>query len=108
MYRATPREQWDPIAVAQLARDTLTDQADVSDRRDRKDGQALLDKFAPDPERYPAYYLQNFHYQTDGKGLQSSTLQASTKMFYLLLPLKLRCVISCSTEETTVMNTSVA
>ena len=25
-----------------------------------------MDTFAPDPERYPAYYLQNFHYQTDG------------------------------------------
>ena len=61
-----PREQWDPIAVARLASDTLTDQADVSQRRNDKRGQELLDKFAPDPERYPSYYLQNFHYQTDG------------------------------------------
>merc|ERR1711966_56213 len=38
----------------------------VSDRRDKKAGQELLETFAPDPERYPAYYLQNFHYQTDG------------------------------------------
>ena len=28
--------------------------------------QELLEKFGPDPARYPAYYLQNFHYQTDG------------------------------------------
>ena len=28
--------------------------------------QELLEKFGPDPTRYPAYYLQNFHYQTDG------------------------------------------
>lgn len=61
-----PREQWDPSAVLQLARDALSDQADVSDRRRNKRGQELLDTFAPDPERYPAYYLQNFHYQTDG------------------------------------------
>lgn len=61
-----PRQQWDPVAVARLARDTLSDQANVSDRRDNKRGQELLDTFAPDPERYPAYYLQNFHYQTDG------------------------------------------
>ena len=61
-----PRDQWDPVSVLQLARDTLADQADVSERRNAKRGQELLDKFAPDPERYPAYYLQNFHYQTDG------------------------------------------
>ena len=62
----TPREQWEPLAVLKLASDTLEDQASVSKRRDAKAGQELREKFAPDPARYPAYYLQNFHYQTDG------------------------------------------
>ena len=61
-----PASQWNPAEVFALSRDTLTDQSDVSKRRDEKAGQELLEKFAPDPERYPAYYLQNFHYQTDG------------------------------------------
>ena len=61
-----PAQQWNPVDVFELSRDTLTDQSDVSKRRDSKQGQELLEKFAPDPERYPAYYLQNFHYQTDG------------------------------------------
>lgn len=61
-----PASQWNPVDVFSLSRDTLTDQSDVSKRRDEKAGQELLEKFAPDPERYPAYYLQNFHYQTDG------------------------------------------
>lgn len=61
-----PPEQWNPADVFAIARDTLQDQASVSDRRDAKRGQELLDVFSPDPERYPAYYLQNFHYQTDG------------------------------------------
>jgi len=61
-----PASQWNPVDVFELSRDTLTDQSDVSKRRDSKQGQELLEKFAPDPERYPAYYLQNFHYQTDG------------------------------------------
>jgi len=61
-----PAEQWNPADVFAIARDTLADQSSVSARRDAKNGQELLDTFAPDPERYPAYYLQNFHYQTDG------------------------------------------
>ena len=61
-----PSSQWNPVDVFNLSRDTLTDQSQVSDRRDKKAGQELLDKFSPDPERYPSYYLQNFHYQTDG------------------------------------------
>ena len=61
-----PPEQWNPADVFSIARDTLRDQESVSDRRDAKRGQELLDVFSPDPERYPAYYLQNFHYQTDG------------------------------------------
>ena len=61
-----PAEQWNPADVFAIAGDTLADQSSVSARRDAKNGQELLDTFAPDPERYPAYYLQNFHYQTDG------------------------------------------
>ena len=61
-----PTEQWNPAQVLAIASDTLSDQAKVSDRRNAKRGQELLDTFGPDPERYPAYYLQNFHYQTDG------------------------------------------
>lgn len=61
-----PASQWNPVDVFALSRDTLSDQSNVSKRRDEKAGQELLETFAPDPERYPAYYLQNFHYQTDG------------------------------------------
>jgi len=61
-----PAEQWNPADIFRIASDTLNDQAAVSDRRDKKAGQELLEKFGPDPTRYPAYYLQNFHYQTDG------------------------------------------
>jgi len=61
-----PREQWNLLEVASLARDTLDDQKNVADRRAGKRGQDLLETFSPDPARYPAYYLQNFHYQTDG------------------------------------------
>ena len=61
-----PASQWNPVDVFALSRDTLSDQSNVSKRRDEKAGQELLETFSPDPERYPAYYLQNFHYQTDG------------------------------------------
>ena len=33
-------------------------------RRDRRDGLEMREKFTS--ARYPDYYLQNFHYQTDG------------------------------------------
>jgi len=62
----TPKTQWNPLEVFSLSTETLTDQGFVRERRSAKNGQDLLNDFSPDPNRYPAYYLQNFHYQTDG------------------------------------------
>ena len=62
----TPSEQSNPIEVASLVRDILTDEAERSRRRDigGAAGQELLNTMELDPAAYPAYYLQNFHYQT--------------------------------------------
>jgi len=62
----TPSEQSNPIEVASLLQDILTDEAERSRRRDigKAAGQELLNTRELDPEGYPAYYLQNFHYQT--------------------------------------------
>jgi SAM-dependent methyltransferase len=58
--------QWDPLRVAATAAAYMRDQADVARRRAAKGGQEVRDGFSAAPERYPAYYLQNFHYQTEG------------------------------------------
>ena len=56
------------MEVAALARDVLTDEAERSRRRDIGSAatQELFNTVEVDPALYPAYYLQNFHYQTDG------------------------------------------
>ncbi|MEO0551320.1 MAG: class I SAM-dependent methyltransferase [Pseudomonadota bacterium] len=48
------------------ARAFLRDVADVDRRRVDRDGTEVRSSEQADPERYPAYYRQNFHYQTDG------------------------------------------
>jgi ubiquinone/menaquinone biosynthesis C-methylase UbiE len=48
------------------ARAFLRDVSEVDRRRLDRDGTEVRDSEAADPERYPTYYRQNFHYQTDG------------------------------------------
>jgi len=61
-----PASQWNPLAVSALARANARDQRVVAERRNAKNGQELRESYLADPKRYPDYYLQNFHYQTDG------------------------------------------
>ena len=61
-----PAAQWNPLAVTALARANQRDQKVVAERRKEKKGQELRESYLADPKRYPDYYLQNFHYQTDG------------------------------------------
>ncbi|MEM7329218.1 MAG: class I SAM-dependent methyltransferase [Pseudomonadota bacterium] len=44
----------------------LKDVSDVDRRRLARDGTEVRSSDAADPARFPAYYRQNFHYQTDG------------------------------------------
>ena len=54
-----------PKTVART-RAFLRDVARVDDRRLRRDGTEVRQSDRADPKRFPAYYRQNFHYQTDG------------------------------------------
>ena len=54
-----------PGALAR-ARAFLRDVAEVDRRRLARDGTEVRETEAADPERFPPYYRQNFHYQTDG------------------------------------------
>lgn len=54
-----------PKAVRR-AQSFLKDVSDVDRRRLERDGTEVRESEAADPDRYPAYYRQNFHYQTDG------------------------------------------
>jgi len=44
----------------------LNDVANVDRRRVDRDGTEVRQHSSADPKKYPAYYRQNFHYQTDG------------------------------------------
>lgn len=48
------------------ARAFLRDVAEVDRRRVARNGTEIRETEAADPERFPPYYRQNFHYQTDG------------------------------------------
>lgn len=54
-----------PKAVRR-AQSFLQDVSDVDRRRLQRDGTEVRQSDVADPNRYPAYYRQNFHYQTDG------------------------------------------
>ena len=56
--------QWSPLAVAQQVQIYIKDRKTVFDRRDRQDGFEMTRDYVSN--KYPEYYLQNFHYQTDG------------------------------------------
>ena len=53
-------------AAVKRARAFLKDVAEVDRRRLDRDGTEVRQNEAADPKRFPAYYRQNFHYQTDG------------------------------------------
>lgn len=53
-------------ATVKRARTFLADVADVDRRRVSRDGTEVRASEAADPEKFPTYYRQNFHYQTDG------------------------------------------
>jgi len=56
--------QWNPISVANMFANFFTDRQEVLRRRDAKDGLEIRRSFSS--PKYPQYYLQNFHYQSDG------------------------------------------
>ncbi len=58
------RRQWNPAAVLAQAASYIEDRRNVFNRRDRRDGFEMRKNFQS--SKYPDYYLQNFHYQTDG------------------------------------------
>lgn len=58
------KRQWNPLAVAKQALQYVRDRQEVIDRRQRKDGFEVRKTWSS--KMYPKYYLQNFHYQTDG------------------------------------------
>ena len=63
----TPNFQRNPLEIWKLSRDNLRDQREkVQPRRKRNGGQELHETFLIDEKRYPSYYAQNFHYQSDG------------------------------------------
>lgn len=56
--------QWNPLSVASKLNTYISDRKLVFERRDAKKGDEIKEKFIG--PKYPEYYLQNFHYQTDG------------------------------------------
>ena len=57
---------WDLPKAIGRARRFLDDVQSVDRRRLDRDGTEVRKSEAADPKRFPAYYRQNFHYQTDG------------------------------------------
>lgn len=53
-------------AAVKRARAFLQDVSEVDRRRLNRDGTEVRSLKDADPKRFPAYYRQNFHYQTDG------------------------------------------
>lgn len=67
LYRAPRDLSLDTMPTAlQRVRRFLADVADVDRRRRDRDGTEVRRSEAADPQRYPAYYRQNFHYQSGG------------------------------------------
>merc|ERR1711988_499648 len=56
--------QWNPLSVASKFNTYVNDRKLVFERRDAKNGNEITEKVKG--PKYPDYYLQNFHYQTDG------------------------------------------
>lgn len=56
--------QWNPIPVLRKAASYAIDRNEVLERRENRNGVAVRENFIS--KKYPSYYLQNFHFQTDG------------------------------------------
>lgn len=56
----------DLVSTLSRSRHFLADVAKVDRRRLDRNGTEVREIDAADPERFPPYYRQNFHYQTDG------------------------------------------
>ena len=64
-YYRMPHDMWpNPAAVLRQSADYFRDLDAVAQRRRTGNGNEVLDD--DNKGRYPRYYLQNFHYQTDG------------------------------------------
>ena len=58
--------QWSPLPVFNKLQVYLDERTKTIDRMYKKDGFEVRRNFKADPGKYPEYYLQNFHYQSDG------------------------------------------
>ena len=56
--------QWSPVNVIQQIREYYVDRQSVLDRQETKNAFEVAKSFVS--SKYPEYYLQNFHYQSDG------------------------------------------
>lgn len=56
--------QWNPALVLNQLNRYINDRKDVITRRSNRDGREMKKNFISN--KYPDYYLQNFHYQSDG------------------------------------------
>jgi len=69
-YDLTPSmssPQWNPLSVLTTVSNYVSDRREVLARSRRRGGQEVRDRMVfSERGRYPEYYLQNFHYQTDG------------------------------------------
>jgi ubiquinone/menaquinone biosynthesis C-methylase UbiE len=63
LYPAMDDRPADPVAAIRRTADFITDAVEVEARRRRGDG---VEVRAEAPASYPAYYRQNFHFQTGG------------------------------------------
>src|SRR6202012_3065747 len=63
LYPARDAQARDPVRAAREAADFLADAVRVEARRRRRDGAEVRGEA---PASYPAYYRQNFHYQSGG------------------------------------------
>lgn len=58
--------QWSPLPVLGKINQFLSEREVVVERSANKRGMEIRDNFRTSKSMYPRYYLQNFHYQTDG------------------------------------------
>ena len=58
--------QWSPVPVLNKLNIYLDERVKTIDRMYKKDGFEVRRNFKAGEGKYPSYYLQNFHYQSDG------------------------------------------
>ena len=65
-YRPPQDVVANPLEAIRISRRFLADVAEVNRRRLAGSHQEVFEAHGPDEQKYPRYYLQNFHFQTDG------------------------------------------